>query len=117
MHVSKTLLENMTFKERWQYLTEGADPEKLRKFKRYHENNREVFQTMRQLAEEAWDKGVKRVSHWLLLNRVRWEFEVVAYDSASQFKISNDYFAFYARLLIAKAPKFAGFITIKEMKR
>jgi hypothetical protein len=117
MKITRTLLENLTTKQRWQLLTERANPEKLNRFMEYHSENRKVYDFMEQLAEEAWEKDVPKISHWLLLNRVRWEFGVATYDASSPFKISNDYFAFYARLLIAKRPKFIDMLTIKEMKK
>lgn len=116
MNISKTQLMNMTVSQRFQYLTRGSDPRVLARFREYHKENPEVFDTFEELAYRAWDAGVRKMSHWMLLNRVRWEFEVEAHDSSSPFRISNDYFAFYVRRLIAKDPQFIEMFTLKPFK-
>jgi hypothetical protein len=49
---------------------------------------------------EALAMGHKRLSAWLIVNRIRWESMVVT--TGKDYKISNDYIAWYARLFINK---------------
>lgn len=109
MKISKTKLDNLTFKDRWKYLTQDANPEKLQRFLEYHKANRKVFDILCELAEAAWDKGALSITHWSLFNQAR--------DMYGEFKLSNDYFALYARMLIAKRTKFVNVITIKGLKK
>ena len=64
---------------------------------------------------QAINSGKKKLSAWLIINRIRWETTVVT--SGEDFKISNDYIAYYARLFMHKNPEYSGFFNIKPMKR
>ena len=48
------------------------------------------------------------------MNRIRWELNVETHGD--DFKICNDYFAFYARLFIIEHPDQGDLFTIKRMK-
>jgi hypothetical protein len=68
----------------------------------------------------AISRGAKRLSAWLVVNRLRWEVEFETkgtdiYDS--KFKISNDYIAYLARDFMAKYPEHNGLFKTKEMYR
>lgn len=115
MHLSRSRLENMTWKERWVYLVRGYDAEKLRKFNLFHRNNPQIFEALEDKAVEQMDGGWVRSSVWLILNIIRSE-PGSTFDPHSEFKISNDYFALYARMLIAKQPRFANWIEIERLK-
>lgn len=115
MHVSKTRLENMSVRARWAYLTKGCDPEKLKKFKDFHSTNPYVYDSLEGEAERQMSEGWRKSSVWLVLNIIRWGPGSTV-DSESSFKISNDYFAFYSRLLISRHPKFVNWIEIKSLK-
>ena len=56
----------------------------------------------------------KRCSAWLIVNRIRWETTIET--SGNDFKISNDFIAYYARLFHAHYPEHEGFFKIKKMK-
>jgi hypothetical protein len=64
-------------------------------------------------ALEAVRMGRTKVSHWLIINRIRWEVTIVT--TGSDFKISNDYIAFYARLWKAKYPEHKDLFNTKQM--
>ena len=53
-------------------------------------------------------------SHWFIVNRIRWDYEVVT--KSGEFKISNNYIAFYARLFHAYHPEHSEFFNIKPFK-
>lgn len=115
MHLSKSRLENMSLRDRWAYLTRGCDQKKLKRFQEFHEANTYVYDMLEKEAEEQLASGWWRSSVWLILNTIRWGPGSTV-DTATSFKISNDYFAFYARLLIARQPKFANWIEVKAMR-
>jgi hypothetical protein len=79
----------------------------------WHKANPHVWQLFERFAYEAVNKGRKRISHWLIINRIRWETNIVT--TGEDFKISNDHIAFYARLWRAKHPAHKDLFTIKRM--
>lgn len=115
MHLSQTRLENLNFKGRWRYLISGCNPDKYRKFLTFHNKNAHVLEFLESEARDQYDQGWRRSSVWLILNMKRWGPGSTV-DTDSAYKISNDYFAFYARLLIARNPRYANWIELKAMK-
>ena len=79
----------------------------------WHKANPEVWQYFEKFSLEAIQRGRKKISHWLIINRIRWEVNIVT--TGEDFKISNDYIAFYARLWIALYPQYKDLFTIKRM--
>jgi hypothetical protein len=88
--------------------------ERKRDFWAWHKANPEVWLHFERFALEAVSKGRKNVSHWLIINRIRWEVNIMT--TGSDFKISNDYIAFYARLWRARYPQHKNLFTIKLMQ-
>ena len=79
----------------------------------WHKENPYVWLYFERFAMEAVNKGRKKISHWLIINRIRWEVNIVT--TGEDFKISNDYIAFYARLWKAKHPQHKDLFTTKRM--
>lgn len=115
MHLSKTRLGNMDAHSRFEYLTRGCDKGKLQRFTKFNGNNMHVYDYLEQKAAQQYVDGWRKSSVWLILNIKRWEPGSTV-DTETQYKISNDYFAFYARLLIANNPQYVNWIELKQMK-
>ena len=79
----------------------------------WHKANPLVWQNFERFSNEAVNRGVKKISHWLIINRIRWE--VYFETTGDEFKISNDYIAFYARLWQARHPEHRDLFTTKKM--
>ena len=79
----------------------------------WHQKNPQVWQMFERFAYEAVVSGHKKISHWLIINRIRWETSIVT--KGNDFKISNDYIAFYARLWKAKHPAHKDLFNTKRM--
>ena len=79
----------------------------------WHKANPQVWEYFERFSLEVVKMGRKKVSHWLIINRIRWEvyFETTGAD----FKISNDYIAFYARLWKKRHPEHAELFNTKKM--
>ena len=79
----------------------------------WHKANPQVWDYFERFSLEVVKMGRKKVSHWLIINRIRWEvyFETTGAD----FKISNDYIAFYARLWKKRHPEHADLFNTKKM--
>lgn len=80
----------------------------------WHAANPHVYELFKQFTFEAIDKGHRRLSAWLITNRVRWETSVET--NGDDFKISNDFIAYYARLFMDEHPQFRGFFRTKPLK-
>lgn len=78
----------------------------------WHNKNPRIGQCFDRFALEAASTG-RRVSHWLIVNRIRWEVQIAT--TGEDFKISNDFIAFYARNWIEKHPQHRSMFTIKRM--
>jgi hypothetical protein len=81
----------------------------------WHTTNPEFFTLFEQFTAEALRRGHKKLSGWLIANRVRWETSIVT--TGNDYKISNDFIALFARLYMVRNPKYIGFFRTKRMKR
>lgn len=73
--------------------------------------NIHVYELFCEFAIKAIQSGKKRISHWLIVNRLRWEVEIETKGTCYQdkdFKISNDYIAFLARDFMKDYPQYSG---------
>jgi hypothetical protein len=96
-------------------MEESDTPTLKQKWWAWHKENPHVYMLFDKFTRQAISRGHKNLSGWLIVNRIRWETSIET--SGDDFKISNDYVAFYARLFMAKNPEYQGFFRIKRMKR
>jgi hypothetical protein len=97
--------------------------ERKRNWWQWHSDNPQVWLYFERFAFEAVCfkavcKGKTRISPWLIINRIRCLVSLGAIDivtNGADFKISNDYIAFYARLWRARHPEYADLFHIKPM--
>lgn len=87
--------------------------ERKRDFWAWHKANPGVWDYFERFSLEAVSRGRKHISHWLIINRIRWEVNIMT--TGEEFKISNDYIAFYARLWRARYPQHKDLFNIKRM--
>lgn len=92
----------------------NIDKKLMEKFKKYHKENPHIYREFKRYALEM-KKVRNKSSAWLIVNRIRWDFDIKS-NSDEVWKISNDYIAVYARMLIYNNPEFEGFFTLKAMK-
>tara|TARA_B110000503_G_scaffold39926_1_gene65569 strand:+ start:41 stop:319 length:279 start_codon:yes stop_codon:yes gene_type:complete len=85
------------------------------KFDAWNEENPEVYKLFCKFSLQAAARGHKRLSAWMIVNRIRWETAVVT--TGNDYKVSNDFIALYARKFMIDYPQHAGFFLIKTMKR
>jgi hypothetical protein len=86
----------------------------LTKFERFHRTNPMIYDMFKRFATRLRERGARRASAWLIMNRIRWEVNVETYGD--DFKICNNYFALYARLFVTEHPEQLGFFKFKQMK-
>ena len=78
-----------------------------------HTANPMVWKMFEQFAFQAVKMNRKKISHWLIINRIRWETSIMT--TGNEFKISNDFIAFYARHWIQTYPAYKSLFNIKRM--
>jgi hypothetical protein len=80
----------------------------------FHRENPLIWHYFEKFAFEALANKRKKISHWLIVNRVRWEVYIVT--TGEEFKISNNYIAFYARFWQETHPLHKELFNTKRMK-
>jgi len=85
------------------------------KFDAWDAENPEVYKLFCKFTLQAAARGHKRLSAWMIVNRIRWETSVVT--SGNDYKVSNDFIALYARKFMKEHPQYEGFFSLKTMKR
>ncbi len=73
-------------------------------FAEFHEQNPHVYEMLRRLALDAARHG-RRLGIAMLFEVLRWQYAMGTNDPSSEFKLNNNYRAFYARLLMEKEPE------------
>lgn len=86
------------------------------RFEEFDTKNPHIYKLFCKYTKQAVDSGKDRLSHWLVVNRIRWDTEVVTITD-EKYKISNDFIALYARKFMKDFPEHEGFFKTKEMKR
>ncbi len=83
------------------------------KFDIYHANNPHVYTLFEKFAKEAAQYR-KRYSADAVAHRIRWETMIST--EGDDFKLSNSWVAFYARLFMKKNPEYDGFFQVKQQR-
>ena len=93
-------------------------------FNDFDKSNPTVWKLFKQFTHDyvksQLDRGIPkksiRISHWLIVARIRWESKINTVDYNSSFKINNNYTAHYARKFIKQFPKLSHLFQIRELK-
>ncbi len=81
----------------------------------FHKANPHVYDEFEKYTLIAINRGAKHLSHWLVIGRIRYDYAILTNDS--DYKINNNYIAFYARLFMALNPQHDGFFKTKPTKQ
>jgi hypothetical protein len=84
-----------------------------REFDRFDEENPEVWSLFCQFAQQAINAGRTQLSASLITERIRWETTVV---TNGDFKINNNYRAYYARKFAAQFPQYADYFRFRQVR-
>lgn len=80
----------------------------------FHNQNPQVYFQLVRLAREAKARGRKKLGIRVLWERMRWYFNVEAYDpSQGEFDLNNNYTAFYARWIMRHEADLKDFFEIR----
>ena len=78
-----------------------------KQFQEYDQNNPHVWHLFKRFAKEALDAGHKVLSASLIVERIRWEVNVVTYSN-DPFKVNNNHRAFYSRKFMTEHPEYGN---------
>ena len=83
------------------------------RFNKYLTDNPHIYEAFKQYTFKAIAKKYQRFSAEFIFNVIRWETAISGKD---QYKINNDFKAFFARKFMQEHPEYNGyFITRKSL--
>lgn len=87
-----------------------------KEFMMFHETHPEVYRELRTMALQLHAVGHKHYGIKSLFEVMRWNKARVSFKDKliSQFKMNNNYTAFYARMLMEKEPALKGFFILRS---
>jgi hypothetical protein len=77
-------------------------------FRAFHRANPRVYELFVRFTQRAIQRGHRNLSADMILHRVRWETAIETHG-ADEFKINNNFSAFYARMFMRDYPRHDGF--------
>lgn len=86
------------------------------KFDEYHRLNPQVYSALEQMARDLINKGRRKVGIKMLMEVLRWNYQMQTQDPNSDFKINNNYAPYYARLLIQNNPTWADVFELRTIR-
>jgi len=88
--------------------------EMFRKFKKYHNDNPDVYRLFNIFAKEVIAAGKKNYSCRAIFHRIRWHTEIET-RSGDGFKIGNNHSPYYGRLWEQRNPEHLGFFRKRKL--
>lgn len=82
------------------------------KFAEYHKENPHIYNQFRYYTLRAIESGYKNFGAQMIIERIRWQTGVVSKNS--DFKINNDYAAFYSRMFMAEYPSYSSYFRTRN---
>lgn len=103
----------MTLEEaRAELLREGVPVETIDAFFDSFKENPEVWRLFERYTLEAIEAG-RKVGAKAVMERVRWESEI---ERGKDFKVSNNWTAYYARIFAIKHPAYRRYFDFKQVR-
>jgi hypothetical protein len=91
---------------------DDGDPEV--KFNNFHAKNPAVYENMVKMARDLRATGHKRIGMQMLIEVIRWQSMIQTTDA--DFKLNNDYGAYYARRIMAENPALDGIFETRKIR-
>lgn len=77
--------------------------------------NPKIWELFLRFAREIARSGRDKYSVNMIFERIRWH--TIVETKENNFKISNDFRAYYARKIMAEHPEFRGFFTLRTTRQ
>jgi hypothetical protein len=84
------------------------------KWKRWDQKNPFFYPMFKKFTQEAIAAGRTRISGWLIVNRIRWDTEIVT--QGSEWKIPNGCIGYYTRLFMTEHPEHDELFDTRPLK-
>lgn len=85
-------------------------------FEDFHKSNPSVYFALEKLAQQMWNRGRRHISIKMLFEVLRWDYYIQTNDPNSEFKLNNNYTAYYARFLMLNHPEWVSLFKTKKVK-
>ena len=86
------------------------------KFEEYHRLNPQVANALEQMAYDLIKRGRRKIGIKMLMEVLRWNYQMKTEDPNSDFKINNNYAPYYARLLIRRNPQWKDVFELRSIR-
>jgi hypothetical protein len=86
------------------------------RFTAFHNGNPQVYKGIVEIARQMKGRGVQKMGIALIFERLRW-LHFIEVHSTEGFKLSNDFRAEYARLIMRREPDLADFFETRALRR
>jgi len=81
-------------------------------FQEFHKDNPKIYDIFRQMALYLIrDKGKKSIGGKMIIEFMRWRYNI---KTTGDFKIDNNFTAFYIRMFIAEYPKYKDRFDLRQ---
>lgn len=91
----------------------GIDVRTINKFLQWHKENPSVWQDFENMAMRLIKKGIARYGAKAIMEALRYER---TYAYGGEFKINNNYSAYFARIFQLKHPQYKSFFETRTIK-
>jgi len=86
-------------------------------FQEFHQANPHVYEALRRMALDLRRRGSRKIGMKMLFEVLRWQYYMTTDDPAGDdFKLNNNYTAYYARELMANEPALADAFETRERR-
>lgn len=85
-------------------------------FNEFDRANPRVWLLFRKFAFEMIEAGRKKVSHKMIIERIRWESLINTEDNNAPFKINNNYTSHYGRKFVRHFPQYTQMFNFRKQK-
>ena len=83
-------------------------------FERFHQQNHHVLRYVVRIAQELKKRGFTRAGMKLIFERLRWLY---AWQTrGDDYKLNNNYTAYYARVVMLICPDLDGFFKVRKQR-
>lgn len=86
------------------------------RFTTFHNGNPKVYREIVGIARQMKARGVQKMGISLIFERLRW-LHFIEVQTDEGFKLSNDFRAEYARLIMNREPDLEGFFETRALRR
>jgi hypothetical protein len=86
------------------------------KFLEFHRNNPAVYDALVEEGRILIIRGHRKFGISMLWEQLRWRCYLETYDDEVDFRLPNNYRAYYARLIMQQEPLFEGVFSLAELR-